>query len=271
NASRIPYVVHQAFTGDYRPILRQALADRRGMEESVGGLYLSINCSEDIPFIDPAAVARQNGTTLLGDYRYAQQLAACRGWPTYTPPADYHQPVRSDLPVLLLSGELDPVTPPRWGTMAAATLPNALHVIVPGAGHGFGGMEGAECVESLMVRFAVQRSARGLDTGCVQRMRRPAFVTEMPRTLILEPAALRRLAGSYASAQPPVEAQVEAAGEGLIVRLGQGGVLAVLPITPTRFVWESSPAGWEMVFGDDAGTLTLRRPGQPDVVLARRP
>ncbi|HYW11613.1 MAG TPA: alpha/beta hydrolase [Longimicrobium sp.] len=271
NANRIPYVVHQAFTGDYRPLLRQALADRRGMEGSVGGLFLSINCSEDIPFIDPAAVARQNGTTLLGDYRYTQQAAACRGWPTYTPPADYHQPVRSDVPVLLLSGELDPVTPPRWGTMAAAALPNALHVIVPGAGHGFGGMEGAECVESMMVQFAVQRSARGLDTDCVQRMRRPAFLTEMQRTVTMEPAALRRLAGSYASAQPSVQAQVEAAGEGLIVRLSQGGVLAALPITPTRFVWESSPAGWEMVFGDDAGTLTLRRPGQPDVVLARRP
>ncbi len=271
SASRIPYVVHQAFTGDYRPMVRQVLADRRGMEESLGGLYLSINCSEDIPFIDPATVARQNGTTLLGDYRYAQQAAACRGWPTYTPPADYHQPVRSDVPVLLLSGELDPVTPPRWGTMAAATLPNALHVVVPGAGHGFGGMQGAECVESLMVRFAVQRSARGLDTACVQRMRRPPFLTEMPRTITLEPAALRRLAGTYASAQPPVQAQVEVAGEGLIVRLSQGGPLAVMPITPTRFVWESSPAGWEMVFGDDAGTLTLRRPGQPDVVLARRP
>jgi pimeloyl-ACP methyl ester carboxylesterase len=271
NANRIPYVVHQAFTGDYRPMLREVMADRRLMEQSSWGLYLSIICSEDMPFIDPARVARQNGTTLLGDYRYTEQAAACRGWPTYTPPAGYHEPVRSDLPVLLLSGELDPVTPPRWGTMAAATLPNGLHVVIPGGAHGYGGMPGVECVDSLMVRFVVQRSARGLDTSCVQRVRRPPFLTEVPRTITLAPAALQRLAGTYASAQPAIEARVEAAGEALLIRFSDGGGLAALPVTPTEFAGENTPPGWRLVFGDDAGTLTLRRPGQADLVLTRKP
>lgn len=177
-ANRIPWLIHRAHAGDYTPLLREALADRRASEQNAWGLFMALTCSEDLPFIDPAVVARDNGRTLLGDYRYRQQAEACRGWPTYTPPADYHVPVPSDVPALLLSGELDPVTPPRWGEMAAAALPNAVHLVVPGGGHGYFGMPGAQCVDSLVVRFLTQGSARGLDTRCIQRIRRPPFFIE---------------------------------------------------------------------------------------------
>lgn len=271
-ANRIPYVVHQAFTGDYGPILREVLADRRMMEQSSWGLYLSIICSEDMPFIDPAAVARQNGATLLGDYRYTQQAAACRGWPRYTPPPGYHEPLRSDAPVLLLSGELDPVTPPRWGELAAATLPNALHVVVPGGAHGYGGMPGAECVEALVVRFVVQSSAQGLDTSCVQRIRRPPFLTEVPRTITMDAAALARLAGTYSAAAPQrVTLRVEAVEGVLIGIFGENDGFTAAPLTATRFAMEGLPAGWEVEFSDDARTLTLRGAGRPDLVLTRDP
>jgi pimeloyl-ACP methyl ester carboxylesterase len=270
-ANRIPFVVHRAYEGDYRPMLREVLADRRVMEQSSWGLYLSIICSEDMPFIDAAAVDRQNGRTLLGDYRYRQQADACRGWPTYTPPAGYHQQVRSDVPTLLLSGELDPVTPPRWGTMAAQALPNALHVIVPGGAHGYGGMPGVACVDSLIVRFVAQGSAQGLDAdSCVRRIRRPPFLTEVPRTIALEPAALQRFVGSYASTQPPVELRVEAVEDVLVARFSESDILVAAPTTPTRFALEGLP-GYEMVFTDDAGTLTLRGPGRPDLVMTRKP
>jgi pimeloyl-ACP methyl ester carboxylesterase len=272
-ANRIPYVVHQAFMGDYRPMIRQVLEDRRGMEESSWGLYLSIICSEDMPFIDPAAMERQNGTTLLGDYRYRQQADACRGWPTYTPPAGYHEPFRSDAPVLLLSGELDPATPPRWGEMAAATLPNALHVVVPGGAHGYGGMPGVECVDSLLVRFLMQGSAQGLDAAeCVRQVRRPPFLTEVPRPIAVDAAALRRFAGTYASAQPGQrDMRVEAVEDVLVVRFSDSDVFSAAPIAPTRFGLEGFPAGWEMEFSGDAGRATLRVPGRPDAVFTRKP
>ncbi len=50
-------------------------------------------------------------------------------------PADFHQPVHSDRPVLLLSGEFDPVTPPRYGEQVARTLPNGRHLVLRGQGH----------------------------------------------------------------------------------------------------------------------------------------
>ena len=271
-ANRIPYLVHQAHEGDFRPLLRAALADRRGVEESSWGLYLSIICSEDMSFIDPAAVARQDGRYLLGDYRYRQQADACRGWPTYTPPPGYHEPLRSDLPVLLLSGELDPVTPPRWGVLAAATLPNSLHVVVPGGAHGYGGMPGVECVETLVVRFLRQGSARGLDTDCVRRIRRPPFLTDVPRTIRLDPAALRRFAGTYAFAQPgEPDLRVEVLDDMLVGRFSETDIFAAAPLAATRFALDGFPAGWEMVFSEDASTVTLRAVGRPDAVLTRKP
>ncbi|HEU0013498.1 MAG TPA: alpha/beta fold hydrolase, partial [Longimicrobium sp.] len=85
SARSVPYFIHRAYRGDFAPVARTALRDRRGMmQSSWWGLFLSITCSEDVPFIDRAAAAADNGRTMLGDYRVAQQAQACdTGWPTY--------------------------------------------------------------------------------------------------------------------------------------------------------------------------------------------
>ena len=269
-ARLVPLFVHRAHGGDFRPIIRQALRDRRGMETgSAWGLYLAITCTEDVPFIDQAAAAAARSRTLLGDYRIREQAAACRGWPRAPLPANYHQPVRSELPVLLLSGELDPVTPPRWAEMAAAAFPNHLHVVVPGGAHGFEGMPGVECVDSLTVRFLKQGSSRGLDAaGCVRSIRRPPFTLELPEAIELDQAVIDRLAGTY----------LEASGDSLrvealpgAIKVQGGGSLLAVPLSPTRFQWEGFPAGFEVVFSGDGRTMTIVQPGQPNEVATRRP
>ena len=50
-------------------------------------------------------------------------------------PPDFNAPLVSDNPVLILSGGLDPVTPPWNGKKVAATLPNSRQVIAAGYGH----------------------------------------------------------------------------------------------------------------------------------------
>jgi pimeloyl-ACP methyl ester carboxylesterase len=270
-ASSVPYVVHRAYAGDFRPVLRASLADRRNSVSGIWqGLYLAITCSEDVPRIDRAAAARDNGRTLLGDYRVRQQAAACARWPTYTPPADYYEPVRSGVPVLLTSGELDPVTPPRWGELAAATFPNGVHVVVPHAGHGYGGMPGAQCVDSLVARFIQAASARGLDAdACLRRIRRPPFVIDVPEAVDVDAAVLQRLAGTYVSAEPARVFQVEALRGALRIRAETTTLFAV-PLSPTRFRLEGGGAGIELEFSADASTLTVRGRGET-FVLTREP
>jgi len=271
-ARSVPYVIHRAYEGDFRPVARTALRDRRGMQQgSWWGLFLSITCSEDVPFIDQAAAAAENATTMLGDYRVRQQAEACRGWPTYPVPAEFHQPFRSDVPVLLISGELDPVTPPRWGERAAAMFPNGLHFVVPHAAHGYGGMQGTACIDSLTMRFYRQASVRGLDPApCLAGVRPPPFVTQVPEPITLDRPALERLAGVYTSAQPQLEMRVDALDGALRVRLGDFTAITS-PRTPTEFGVEGMPPEFSITFSDDARTVTMREPGEPPLVLARRP
>lgn len=270
-ASTVPFIIHRAFEGDYRPLARYALADRRGAAGSSWGLYLALTCSEDVPFIDQAAAAADNGRTLLGDYRVRQQAAACEGWPRHVVAADYHQPLRSDKPVLLISGELDPVTPPGGGARAAATLSNSLHIIVPGGAHGWGGMQGPDCVQPAIIQFVREASVAGLDTSCVRQLRRPPFVIDIPEAVALDPAVLARLAGTYGVAgERPMQVVVESMEGALRVRGDQGWTAMALPLSPTRFLWDGAPGTFGFDFSEDGATLTVRANGPP-IVLTRRP
>ena len=83
------------------------------------------------------------------------------------------KPVRSPVPTLILSGGIDPATPPRHGAQVAATLPNARHLIAPQLGHGVS-LHG--CGPRLVDAFVRAASARALDGKCLERIPRPLFV-----------------------------------------------------------------------------------------------
>jgi pimeloyl-ACP methyl ester carboxylesterase len=129
------------------------------------GLLLSVTCAEHIPYITPEMAARETAGTLLGDIRIREQQAACAQWVRGGVPADVHAPVRSNVPVLLFSGNRDPVTPPSFGDHVAQFLPNSRHVIFPNASHGVGG----NCAEELMTTFIEHASVKGLDASCASR------------------------------------------------------------------------------------------------------
>jgi hypothetical protein len=84
----------------------------------------------------------------------------------------FYEPVVSDVPALILSGDVDPVTPPEWGEAVAAHLPNARHVSVPSTGHG---VVATPCGARLIEEFLDRGTAEGLDVSCVDEVRRPPF------------------------------------------------------------------------------------------------
>jgi hypothetical protein len=73
-------------------------------------LYLTITCTEDVPFV-AATAAEHDDATNLGGYRVRQQRAGCEGWPRGAPPSWRNTPVTANVPVLFVSGGLDPLTP----------------------------------------------------------------------------------------------------------------------------------------------------------------
>jgi pimeloyl-ACP methyl ester carboxylesterase len=273
SAGQIPYVVHRAYGGDYRPAVRFALQDRRGSQRGIyWGLSLAITCTEDVPFVDVRAAALDNGRTLLGDWRVRQQAAACRGWPTYPLPADYHQPVPSDVPTLLISGEHDPVTPASGGDVAAAALRNSLHVVVPSGAHGYEGLEGDDCVTDLIIQFYREASVRGLDPSCVRSVRRPPFLTSVRETITLDRAAVERFAGTYVSTDPALEVRIEALDGALRGRVeARDFTVIASPLSRTEFQWEGFPPSYVYRFSEDGRTLTMPGRDRPTVTLTRRP
>ena len=176
-ATRIPLYLHQAASGNYVPLAEAALRFRRQIVATgSNGMYLSVTCAEDLPWIKPGEGERLAVNTFLGDYRLRQQREACALWPRASISPDYSQPVRSATPALILTGYLDPVTPPGNGDVTARNLSNSLHVVVPYGGHSFGGLEGVECVDQIMTRFVEQGNTKDLDTTCVKNIRRKGFV-----------------------------------------------------------------------------------------------
>ena len=185
-AARLPWTVHRAFEGDWKPIAEEALASVSNLGEMNRGYYLSLTCSEDLPLIREGEIPAAIEGTFLGDFRIRAQQAACALWPVPPVGREFLEPVTSDVPVLLISGERDPVTPPGNAERAARTLKNSVHVVVPDAGHNYNGLEGAECIDDLIVRFVEAGTSKGFDTSCIARIQRPEF--------LLKPDAGARLA-----------------------------------------------------------------------------
>jgi pimeloyl-ACP methyl ester carboxylesterase len=172
-ASRVPLYLHEAFAGNYAPIAQFLLRWRAdGLFE---GLYLSITCAEDVPFIAQDAAERDE-PTYLGSYRVRQQRAACAEWPRGTRPATSATPVTADVPVLITTGMLDPVTPPENGDELARTLSRHLHIRVPFSGHSPSGLTNLDCLTDLKRVFIAQGRSDGLDASCATRIVRHGFV-----------------------------------------------------------------------------------------------
>jgi pimeloyl-ACP methyl ester carboxylesterase len=176
-AARIPLIVHHAATGDFAPFLQQAIAP--SIPDFIAdGTYLSVTCAEDVPFIDQEEAAKLNAGNPFGNYRVFQQTRACGMWPRGEIPADFLQPVRSNAPVLIFSGNMDPVTPPKYGEEVARYLPNSRHVIIPEAAHGVDGLTDPGCIDRIAIDFLDKGDTKNLDVSCAERMARAPFATK---------------------------------------------------------------------------------------------
>jgi pimeloyl-ACP methyl ester carboxylesterase len=176
-AARIPLIVHHAADGDFAPFLQQAIAP--SIPDFVAdGMYLSVTCAEDIPFINPEEAAKLTANNPFGNYRVFQQTRACGMWPRGEIPTDFLEPVRSNAPVLIFSGNMDPVTPPKDGEEVARHLTNSRHVVIPQAGHGVDGLADSGCIDRIAIEFLEKGDAKNLDVSCVEGMAPPPFATK---------------------------------------------------------------------------------------------
>jgi pimeloyl-ACP methyl ester carboxylesterase len=174
-AAYIPVTIERAYHGDYTP-LGEMVSQMALFFANIqaDGLNLSVTCVEDIPFITEADVTRDSAGTFEGDARVRAQQRACKFWNVDPAPAAFLDPVRSDAPILMISGSDDPATPPAYAREGLAYLPHGQIMLVPGASHD---SDLPPCVDTTIVAFVRARSAGGLNLSrCAAAYRRPSFV-----------------------------------------------------------------------------------------------
>ncbi len=171
----IPYLIHEAAaTGNPARIASQALIITDQMADAIAvGVNFSVGCSEDWPDWPDVPGSED---TLLGDSMREVYDAVCSDWPLGEVPAHFHQPFDSEVPILILSGELDPVTPPEYGEEAHAQFSNSLHLVARGRGHI---VLTGRCAGRIAAEFMDSASVDELDTECMDRLGPDPFFLDL--------------------------------------------------------------------------------------------
>jgi pimeloyl-ACP methyl ester carboxylesterase len=172
-AALLPLSISQGLHGDYTPLVGQdkiLTGDLSDLADN--GMQMSVLCSEDADLLSPRP---EDANALLGNLLIQSMQAMCEVWPHGTRPADFHTPLKTDKPVLVLEGELDPVTPPRYGEQVVKNLSNAHLIVAKGQGHN---VIGRGCIPKVVEDFVDDLNPKDLNTKCVDALGpTPAFIS----------------------------------------------------------------------------------------------
>jgi pimeloyl-ACP methyl ester carboxylesterase len=168
----LPLSIHTAFTEEnYIPLVSAALLVNAGLYD---GMFYAVACTEDAPLISPEEAAQHSAATVFGDLTL-DLVEVCAEWPKGEVSPAFREPVTSDVPVLILSGEADPITPPRHAEEVASSLQNETHLVFSDMGHG---NLASRCSLEIFKDFIETASTAELDTTCVEDIQPPPFFVD---------------------------------------------------------------------------------------------
>ena len=176
-AALIPILVRAAAEGDYGPLAAQVLMVGEDVHGAISyGMHFAVVCTEDVPFwgrVDRAALEE----TFLGPVQIDALEQICESWPRGYIDDDFASPLETAVPVILLSGEDDPVTPPSYAEMSVGGLTNYRHVTLPHQAHG---QLTTGCVPRLSAAFVDSADPTVFDDPCLEAVDGfPIFTTRM--------------------------------------------------------------------------------------------
>jgi pimeloyl-ACP methyl ester carboxylesterase len=180
NDRTLPLLIHRAYQeNDWKGFIDFVLTE--GSYEWWGPQIMEhvIRCGEKWAAFDPKTVARLGADSYLKawDVSLAQNQAfSCRYTPTGEMPEGQSPQTGSQVPVLILNGQWDPIDPPDNMAGAKALWPNSLALIAPYQGHSISDMTTISCWWSILDEFIQSGSANGLRTECLKSIQPPEFV-----------------------------------------------------------------------------------------------
>jgi pimeloyl-ACP methyl ester carboxylesterase len=144
------------------------------------GMYYSVECNEEAPFNDLDVAEEAIDDLAFPEFGASglalseQIMAICSVWPSGEADPIESEPVVSDIPTLILSGDWDIQTPPSWGGVVAEGLSNGTWVNAPMSGHGI--IRYSQCATNIATTFVAAPEST-LNTSCIDDLA-PNFVTQ---------------------------------------------------------------------------------------------
>ncbi len=164
----LPLLVHEAANGNFVPLASQyqmtaiSLADMLAL-----GMHNAVMCNEDVPFYDDATIDFDGlEASYMGTFQLEALRAICSVWPAGPVDEGFKVPLATDVPVLLLSGDADPITPPGYANLAMVDLLKARHLIGRDQGHG---QIAVGCIPRLVASFIDAADIDAVDDACMER------------------------------------------------------------------------------------------------------
>lgn len=165
-----------AVNNNLAPFARQVALQESQLGGSMAtGMHAAVICTEDAPFIDAAADRTALQNTFLGDYIVDAMIASCEPWPVGVIDDDFREPITGDVPVLALSGEVDPITPPSYAEVAISQLTNAHHIVNAHQAHTQAPLG---CMPTVITQFINTLSPKNLNLECLERLSPPALFVD---------------------------------------------------------------------------------------------
>jgi len=142
------------------------------------GMYNSVMCRDEYAFGDPDLAEQLAVAEIPEEFLQAMlsttdgMFQTCAEWDAGSAMPLENEPVVSDIPTLIMVGEYDPATPPKWGRLTAETLSNAYYFEFPGSGHSL--LSDTECAIQAAGEFFDAPTLEP-DRSCLDEMTGPVF------------------------------------------------------------------------------------------------
>lgn len=175
--STLPPMLKAAYQDrNYSALARMSQMLMEQMDQAMAfAMHNSVVCTEDVPFyrISPAQLEAIEQTYLGSDVLEGLR-AICDVWPSGYRDANLNEPLQTNTPILLLSGEQDPITPPGYAEQAAKGLSNSRHLVAKGQGHG---VFSIGCMPEVIAQFVETANPKDLHTDCLKPLKAaPVFL-----------------------------------------------------------------------------------------------
>ena len=180
----IPLAIHRAAEGDYTMLYSFSTFTERLADSISVGMQTAVICTEDqqLQHQNTATFKQANQLSKQHSHPVAEKLlfldsqqditSICALLPKGHLTKEQFEPIESNTPTLLLSGELDPATPAYWATDASTHLKQSQHIIVKGAHHG---VTTLGCIPDLLTQFISTATSEPLPTDCINNIKPKAF------------------------------------------------------------------------------------------------